>query len=190
MATQADFERAQARVETYEGGWSNHAADPGGLTKWGITLATLKSLWRDFTGDGRVDAADLRAMTPAQARDIYLREYWQRSNCPALPAPLAFLVHDSAVNQGVGRAGQCLQLALGMTGSAVDGEIGPVTAARANARWAFDPVGLMVEFQARRVVHYGGLSIFRTFGLGWSRRATDGLAYAVAWHLGAPHAGA
>lgn len=190
MATQADFDRAQAKVEEYEGGWSNHKADPGGMTKWGVTLGTLKRLWRDFTGDGRVDAADLRAMTPAQAREIYLNEYWRKSGCDMLPGPLAFLVHDSAVNQGPKRAGTCLQLALGMTGRDVDGAIGPKTAGRAIAHFRRDPLGLLVEFQARRLVHYGGLRIFATFGLGWSRRAANGLAYATAWHLESPHAGA
>lgn len=190
MATQSDFDRAQTMVEDFEGGWSNHAADPGGLTKWGVTLLTLKRLWRDFTGDGRVDAADLRAMTPAQAREIYLNEYWIAARCPDLPAPLACLVHDSAVNQGVGRAIRCLQLALGFTGRAVDGVAGPRTIAAAVARWAFDPVGLLVEFQARRIVHYGGLRTFATFGLGWSRRAARGLAAALAWQGEAAHAGA
>lgn len=182
MATLADFLRAHGRVKIYEGGWSNHKSDPGGLTKWGVTLATIRALGCDFDGDGDVDAADLRAMTPEEAAEIYLREYWTKARCPDLPAPLAFVVYDSAVNQGPGRAARFLQQA---AGASVDGRIGPKTLAAVKGRWEADPLGLLTEYQARRMVHYGGLPIFETFGLGWSRRLIDGTVRATAWHLGA-----
>lgn len=177
----ADFDRALALVKSYEGGWSNHAADPGGLTKWGITIKTLRALGLDFNRDGRVDAADMRAMTPAQAADVYRREYWLAANCPSLPAPLAFLVFDSAVNQGVGRAVRLLQAAVG---AAVDGAFGPATLRAVNAAWVRDPAALLAEFQARRAVHYAGLSTFRHFGLGWMRRLTGGHTAALRWLRG------
>ncbi|MDO5606477.1 MAG: glycosyl hydrolase 108 family protein [Paracoccus sp. (in: a-proteobacteria)] len=181
MANDADFSRALAQVKEYEGGWSNHAADPGGLTKWGITIVTLRALGLDFNRDGRTDAADLRAMTPEQAAGVYRRNYWQAARCPDLPAPLAFLVFDSAVNQGVGRAVRLLQAAVG---AKVDGAFGPATLRAVNAAWVRDPLGLLAEFQARRGVHYGSLGIFKHFGLGWMRRLIGGHGVAVRWHLG------
>jgi hypothetical protein len=47
-----------------EGGFVNDPDDPGGATKHGVTIGTLRRLGRDLTGDGRVTVADIRALTP------------------------------------------------------------------------------------------------------------------------------
>jgi len=40
-----------------EGGYVNDPDDPGGATKYGVTIGTMRRLGLDLTGDGRVDAA-------------------------------------------------------------------------------------------------------------------------------------
>ena len=55
-----------------EGGYVNDPADPGGPTKYGVTLGTLRALARDVTVDGVVDVADVRALSVAQAVEIFL----------------------------------------------------------------------------------------------------------------------
>ena len=59
-----------AEIVAREGGYVNDPDDPGGATKFGVTLATLQRLGIDKTGDGRVDVADVRALTRADAEAL------------------------------------------------------------------------------------------------------------------------
>ncbi len=158
------FERALAFVLSQEGGFSDNAKDPGGATNFGITRATL-SKWRGKS----VTRRDVQSLTRREASSIYHRQYWQRCKCDQLPPALAFLMFDTAVNQGVGRATRFLQKSID---TKVDGIIGPMTLAAVRRR---EPKRVMIEFAARRMRHYGLLSIFSIFGLGWSRRLMEAL---------------
>ena len=85
-----------------------------------------------------------------------------------LPPPLALLVFDAAVNNGVPRAVGWLQVAVGAT---VDGDLGTVTlAAAAAAQRERGSTAVCAEFQAQRLVFMAGLASWRMFGLGWARR--------------------
>lgn len=158
------FERALAFVLSQEGGFSDNAKDPGGVTNLGITRATLAK-WRGKN----VTREDVRLLTRREASSIYHRQYWQQCKCDELPAALAFLMFDTAVNQGVGRAIRFLQKSID---TKADGIIGPRTLAALRRR---EPKRVMIEFAARRMRHYGVLSIFSIFGLGWSRRLMEAL---------------
>ncbi len=158
------FERALKFVLSQEGGYSDNAKDPGGATNLGITLATL-SKWRGR----KVTRDEVRALSLKQASAIYRRTYWQACKCDQLPPALAFLMFDAAVNQGVSRAIKILQKSIDTT---VDGIIGAKTLKAVGKR---QPRRLVIEFAARRMRHYGLLSIFSIFGLGWSRRLMEAL---------------
>lgn len=162
------FAAALAHVLHYEGGYSDHAEDPGGATNHGITHITLEA-WRGKS----VTKADVAALSLDEARAIYRKNYWDTCRCDDLPPALAFMTFDCAVNQGVGRASRFLQAAVG---AAQDGAIGPKTIAAVKAA---DPRKAVTEYAARRMVHYGELSTFSTFGLGWSRRLMATLAGAL-----------
>lgn len=168
------FRAAMAFVRAWEGGWSNHKSDPGGLTKWGVTIQTVIAKGLDFNGDGKIDARDLEAMTWAQAERLYREDYFDLIRGDELPEPVAILAFDAAVNQGPGRAGRWLQETAGMTGRAVDGAVGPVTVAAILKAYAADDRAFLREFQVRRALHYSSLSTFVTFGRGWFRRLIDG----------------
>ena len=57
----------------WEGGWSDHKADPGGKTNLDITQATLSSyLGRPAT------VKELRGLSRAEAQTIYRKLYWDR----------------------------------------------------------------------------------------------------------------
>ena len=43
-----------------EGGYVNDPDDPGGATKHGVTIGTMRALGLDLTGDGRVTTADVK----------------------------------------------------------------------------------------------------------------------------------
>ena len=164
---QENFARSLAFLRRWEGGWSNHPSDPGGLTRWGITLKTLKALGMDVNGDGVIDGEDLASMTEEEAAAIYRLRYWDKTSCDLLPGGLDLAVFDSAVNQGPARAVKFLQKAVG---TKPDGVIGPKTVAAI----AGQPVpAVLTDFMARRAVHYSSLVIVAVFGLGWFRRMFD-----------------
>lgn len=152
MSAPHDFERACTLILELEGGAKVHAHpdDPGGLTKYGISQRAYPSL-------------DIAALTEAQARAIYLSDYWMASGCDSMPWPLALYVFDCAVNQGVGRAVRWLQRVLAVK---EDGKLGPATRLAARQAVAADAS----EFMAVREQHYRRLPTFGTFGRGWLNR--------------------
>lgn len=157
------FERALAHTLTFEGGLSDHPADPGGRTNRGITQRKLSEVRRVAPELNLPSAVD--DLTDAQVAIIYRREYWDRLSCDELPAGLALAVFDAGVNAGIGRAAKWLQQALRVK---ADGIIGAQTIGAAQAAYR---VPLLNEFHARRGFHYMTLdSLDDTFGLGWSRR--------------------
>ena len=149
-----------------EGGFTADRADPGNWTggrvgvgrlvgtKFGIAAASFPTL-------------DIAGLTQAQAEAIYRSLYWARIAGDSQPAPLALLVFDAAVNNGVTRAVTWLQQA---AGADADGVLGPATLAAVAAAAAQDADALMTEFQARRLMFMTELSTWRQFGLGWARR--------------------
>lgn len=145
------FDKAFFLVIEHEGGWSNHPNDPGGLTRYGITQ-------RDYPD------IDLMSLTLDGAKAIYKRDYWDAIKGDYLPATIATLVFDSAVNQGVYRATKLMQRALGVS---ADGIIGKRTIAAAQNA---DPYEFAALFGAERALHYASLSTFDVFGRGWMRR--------------------
>lgn len=169
------FQHALAFVLRWEGGWADHPHDPGGATMRGITLATYTQ-WRLQQGRKKPTKEDLRNISDEEVQAIYRAGYWGKCRCDELPAGLALLVFDMAVNAGPARAVRLLQATVG---EVQDGIIGPRTVAAAATSYAAGPSALFAEYSARRAHYYGGLSTFRTFGLGWLRRAFAGQAEAM-----------
>ncbi|MBX2806278.1 MAG: hypothetical protein KTR19_09920 [Hyphomicrobiales bacterium] len=167
---EVNFDLALKHVLKFEGGYSDHPKDPGGATNFGITIGVL----REFRGRS-VTKQDVRSLSLSEAANIYRTRYWDASSCNELPAGIDLAVFDCAVNQGVGRARRFLQIAAGVT---PDGIVGPLTL---DAVKSGKPLSLLSEFMARRMRSYGMLrSLFRTFGLGWSRRLMATHAEAIA----------
>lgn len=147
------FEKAFAIVIGIEGGYSNNPNDAGGETKYGISKRAYPNL-------------DIRNLTLEAARGIYKKDYWDRVRGDLLPAPMALIVFDAAVNSGVGQAIKWLQEAVG---AHADGVIGPVTLAAVQAH-SGRGAALIAEYMAQRNVFLAGLPSWRSFSLGWSRR--------------------
>lgn len=89
-----------------EGGFSNHPADRGGATRWGITEAVARAHgWR----------GSMRELPRAEAAAIYKRQYWLRpgfDRVAALAPGLAAELFDTGVNMGPAVAAGFLQRAL------------------------------------------------------------------------------
>ncbi|AHB49033.1 hypothetical protein W911_12455 [Hyphomicrobium nitrativorans NL23] len=171
------FERALAHVLKMEGGYTDDPHDPGGPTNKGITLAVF-ALWRKV----RLSAAnrarmvrDLKRIDDATVREIYRRRYWDVARCAEMPAPLALMHFDAAVNHGPVTAIRILQEAVGTT---VDGKIGPLTRAAISRMPLADALAAYAAIRERR---YRALPHFPRFGRGWLRRvnATLKLARAI-----------
>ena len=176
-ATVADsgFGPALAHVLEMEGGFSDDAHDPGGPTNKGITLAVYAK-WIGAANDEKNRARlvqRLKRIPDAMVREIYETRYWLPAGCEAMPAPLAIMHFDAAVNHGVGTAIRMLQEAVG---AGVDGEIGPETRAAIEAR----PLrATLVRYADIRRERYRALPHFWRFGRGWLNRVDLTLAEAA-----------
>ena len=137
MPTVSEIARA---IVAREGGYVDDPDDPGGATNRGVTLATLRRLGRDLTGDGKVDRADLRRLTAAQAAEIFVEHYFRRPGLDGLPEAVQASVFDMQVNAGSG-AVRLLQRLLCDMGFpvATDGVCGPRTCAAAHRAAAAAP---------------------------------------------------
>ena len=153
----------------HEGGYVNHAKDPGGATNKGITQKTYDS-WRDRQGQPR---QSVRSITDAEVSAIYRRDYWDAIKGDELPAGVDYCVFDFAVNSGINRASKYQQ---GAVNVAQDGKIGPATIAAAKAK---QPAGIINEICNSRMAFLRGLSTFPTFGEGWTRRVEEVRALAL-----------
>lgn len=89
-----------------EGGYSNHPADRGGPTNFGITQAVARA--NDYAGD-------MRQLPRTLAEAIYRRLYWERPGyafVAEIAPTVATELFDSAVNMGPATATGFLQRAL------------------------------------------------------------------------------
>jgi len=164
-----------AEIVAREGGFVNDPDDPGGATKHGVTLNTLRRLGLDITRDTRIDMADVRALTQAQAVDIYVEYYFNRTGVAALPAPLQASVFDMYVNAG-GNAVKVLQRLLTTMGFPCDpdGQIGPQTIRAAQTAYEAAPSHLVDAYGIARRNYYYALADARPASRKYARRRDGG----------------
>lgn len=120
------FEIINRHVAEWEGGVSDDAGDPGGLTKYGICLEFLKDLGDegDLNEDGVVNRKDVMVVTHQRATELFKKHFWEDPGVERFPPHVAMVFYDSAVNSGVGQTNKLLQRALGVDD---DGDVGPET---------------------------------------------------------------
>jgi lysozyme family protein len=173
------FDDALRRLLMHEGGYSNHPSDPGGPTKFGITIHDYRKYVKlDATAD------DVRAMPLADAKAIYREKYWDALRCDDLPAGLDYAVFDYGVNSGITRAAKVLQRLLGLPDN---GRMSDSVIAAATARDAADLVALLCD---ERLAFLKRLRTWPVFGAGWSRRVAEVRRAALAMANGAEDSGA
>lgn len=113
-------EEITAEIIKREGGYVNDPDDPGGPTKYGVTIGTLRGI------RGSASIADVKALTVDDAMEIYQRYYFERPKINLLPSELQSTVYDMYVNSG-SNAIKILQRILNEFGESVsvDGALGP-----------------------------------------------------------------
>jgi len=159
----ASYEEALRRLLAHEGGYTNDAADPGGPTNFGITIADYRAYMKPDAS-----AADVKAMRVDEAKRIYRSRYWDAQRCDDLPTGVDYAVLDYGVNSGIGRSGRVLRRALTL---ADDSSI-VNDAVIATAREA-DPRALIVAICDERLTFLQSLKTWAVFGKGWGRRVAD-----------------
>ena len=151
-----NFDEAFERLIGHEGGYVNHPSDPGGETNFGISR-------RSYPGE------DIKGMTLARAKAIYLRDYWGPAGCDAVPEALRFDLFDMAVNSGPRLAVTMLQRVVGET---QDGILGPRTL---QAVQSMPAPRLRARFNGLRLAFMAELPNWPAFGRGWAKRIAANL---------------
>lgn len=98
----SDFERAHEFTARWEGGYANHAADPGGETNLGVT----RRVWEAWAKERGLPMKTMRELTLADVLPLYQARYWPAAS--RLPWPLSGVAYDIAVNHGPGNLAQML----------------------------------------------------------------------------------
>lgn len=153
-----NFDQAFDKLLGHEGGYSDHAADPGGKTRFGVTEAVAREV--GYKGDMRELPLDL-------AKRIYLERYWRPVRADELPAALRYAVFDAAVNSGTTQAIKWLQRACSAT---PDGIIGPQTLL---ALKVSDPYRVEARMLGHRLDMMNDLKNWPSFSRGWSQRIAE-----------------
>lgn len=158
-----------------EGGFVNDPDDPGGATKHGVTIGTLRRLGLDLDGDGDIDTGDVRRISPELATDIFVTHYFDRPGLGGLPEALQATVFDMYVNAGA-NAVRLLQRLLRDMGFdiAVDGIIGPQTRRAAHAAMEAAPGHLADAYGIARRNYYYRLADRRPASRKFARRRDGG----------------
>jgi lysozyme family protein len=106
MASHSHIDQLIDEVIGREGGYSNHPADRGGATRWGVTEAVARA--HGYRGD-------MRSFPREEAVEVYRRLYWLKPGFDkiALRAPkVAAELFDTGVNMGPDTATAFLKRAL------------------------------------------------------------------------------
>jgi lysozyme family protein len=162
MTIDKNFNESLKIILFWEGGISDDKDDPGGKTKWGLSTRFLKSI-----------GLNVEVITRDLMKDIYWQHFWAACRCEKMPHWLALPVFGCAVNQGVGRSTRILQKVLKVK---VDGNIGPKTLAAIKNQV---PSDILLDFMARRAMHYSSLLKLIKYRYGWFRRLFDVHRHAV-----------
>jgi lysozyme family protein len=129
------FDQLFAQLINIEQGYSNNAADSGGETNHGITVAVARAY--GYTGA-------MRDLPKETARAIFLQRYWRQprfDQIEPISAAIAYELFDTGVNMGQAVAAKFLQRALNLLNRrallfadiAADGAIGAMTIAALRA---------------------------------------------------------
>lgn len=147
--------------------FSNHPADKGGPTKFGITQKTL-SRYRGYA----VSAEEVANLTEPEAIQVYLKLFVNDPKFNQIEnEPLAALIVDSGVQHGQKRAARFLQRSIGVK---ADGIIGPITLRAVNGA---KPKTVYKNVLARRIKFYGRIITSNhsqaVFAAGWMNRIAE-----------------
>ena len=76
----ADVKKFEPFVLKWEGGakYTNSKIDRGGATKYGITIATWRTVGYDKNGDGKIDENDVKLITEEDFTKVLKKNFWDK----------------------------------------------------------------------------------------------------------------
>lgn len=76
----ADVKKFEPFVLKWEGGakYTNSKIDRGGATKYGITIATWRTVGHDKNGDGKIDENDVKLITEEDFTKVLKKNFWDK----------------------------------------------------------------------------------------------------------------
>lgn len=158
----ANYERSVLNVLVHEGGahYTDHPADPGGPTKYGITIWDVRRFLNP-----KATANDVKALTEKQALDIYRSHYANPIQFDRLPPGVDYSVFDYSINAGIGRAVGDFSRVLRVPYSQ------RMTNEMVAAAKILDPVKVADQLNDRRMAFQMGLGArYAPFKRGWANR--------------------
>lgn len=152
-------------IVEFEGGESNHPADAGGLTRYGLTW----SLYRELHPEAK--QADFGALTREQVIDLCTEHFALKNGLWRIADGwVLWLVVDFAINSGAGTAIRALQRAVNVPD---DGVFGPQTEYAVNHT---NPERLFRQLAGERIEFLGRVITLNPsqacFAAGWMRRVS------------------
>lgn len=168
--TAANYQACEDRVLVHEGSKYTdgvHPYDPGGPTRWGITIADARMYWKP-----NATADDVRTMPRSIAMDIYRNHYWAPIKGDDLPSGVDDSVYDYGINSGNGRAGKVLRRVLGEPTN--DWHITPAVLTALSKR---DINAVIDAVNDERMAFLQSLAIWPTYRTGWTIRVREVRAF-------------
>lgn len=76
----AEVKKFEPFVLRLEGGskYTNKKSDRGGATKYGITIATWRTVGYDKNGDGKIDEKDVQLISEEDFKKVLKRNFWDK----------------------------------------------------------------------------------------------------------------
>lgn len=165
-----NFDTCMKHILRYEGGYSNHPKDPGGVTLEGVIQRVYDAYRKKKNLPQKVLTKEMR-YTPDWIRErneIYRVQYWDAVKGDILPKGVDLVVFDGAVNSGPAQSIKWLQRALNVP--AIDG-IGEITLAALKSNRNHDQ--LVADICERRMAFLKQLKTWGTFKGGWTSRIVN-----------------
>lgn len=172
----ANFAAAFPTILKHEGGFSNNLSDPGGATKYGVSLRWLKSQdlsVADIDHDGDIDIDDIKNLTPAGAMKFYEEQWWNVYKYGLFNSQaIATKVFDTAINIGPKPAHKIIQA---IVEAVPDGILGQQTFNLVNG--VAGDIIIIAKYENAQANYYRNLAIAKPalaqFLNGWLNRAYD-----------------
>lgn len=163
-----NFDEAFDKLLGHEGEYSTDSKDRGNWTSGVIGQGILKGTKYGISAMA-YPHLDIRNLRIAQAKELYLKDYWIVAGCDRVPPEAAFDLFDTAVNSGPKTAAKLLQAAVGV---ATDGIIGPQTLL---VLGTFSPGRFIARFNGARLLAMTNMTGWESQNKGWARRIAHNL---------------